>query len=89
MNAPPALATRPPSSAVPFREMDEERSLAALLDLFDAAEATETATGTEAGAGSPVRAFRTVLDLLQTWTQQTLRRAIAWGAGPGGAWRAW
>jgi hypothetical protein len=82
VNAPPALATRPPSSLVPTRPADGDRGLTALFDLFDAEQ-------TETGAPSPVRSFRSVIDRLHAWTQESLHRASAWGAGPGGAWRAW
>jgi hypothetical protein len=82
VNAPPALATRPPSSLVPPRPADEELGLAALLDLF-------AADDPEAVAPSTVRSLRSTAGRLHAWTRGSLRRASAWGAGPGGAWRAW
>jgi len=85
VNAPPALATRPPSSLVPPRPADEELGLAALLDLF-AADEPEAA---EESAPSILSSLRSTAGRLHAWMQVSLRRASAWGAGPGGAWRAW
>jgi hypothetical protein len=52
-------------------------SLAAMLELF---EPEDRATA--------VLAERTPAGLLAT-TQNWVQRAAEWGAGPGGAWRAW
>ena len=80
MNAPPALATRP-SSPVALSPADEELGLAELLDLFTSEDpaVAPSARGSVRSDGRRVRA----------WARQWLRRATEWGAGPGGAWRAW
>ncbi|MBY3554510.1 hypothetical protein [Modestobacter lapidis] len=84
MNAPPALATRS-SSPVVSLPADEELDLAALLDLFTAEDAEE-----HPAAAPPVRrSARSAGAALHAWAQELLRRAIGWGAGPGGVWRAW
>ena len=79
MNAPPAPATRS-SSAVLTLPGDEDLGLAELLDLF----APEGAAAAPAGSS-----FRADATRLWSWVRQGVRRATAWGAGPGGAWRAW
>jgi hypothetical protein len=80
VNAPPALATRPPSPRT--TTVDDELTLAALLDLFapDEAGAAHTSLRGELRA----RAAR-----LRPWTRDLVQRAALWGAGPQGAWRAW
>lgn len=74
-----ALMTRT-SNLVPPLPADQ---LSALLDLFTSEESTAvlapSARHRLRRGGSGLRA-RT-----QTWS----RRATEWGAGPGGAWRAW
>jgi len=89
VNAPPALATRPPSSPVPPRPADEDLGLAALLDLFAADEAEAAQEAAQEAAPSTRRSLRATAGRLHAWMQESLRRASAWGAGPGGAWRAW
>ena len=79
MNAPPAPATRSSSAVLPL-PADEDLGLAALLDLF-APEGSAAAP-----ARNPLRAGGV---RLRAWLRQGMRRATAWGAGPGGAWRAW
>ena len=79
MNAPPAPAARSSSAVLPL-PADEDLGLAALLDLF----------APEGAAAVPARSsFRADGLRLRAWVQQAVRRASAWGAGPGGAWRAW
>ncbi len=83
MNAPHALAPRPPSLVEP----DEQTGLTALLELFSAEEpAVPTAAPVEAGPRPSVR--DSVVRLL-AWTRASSQRAAAWGSGPQGAWRAW
>ncbi|WP_409328568.1 hypothetical protein [Trujillonella humicola] len=86
MNAPHALATRPPSRS----GTDEQTGLTALLDMFSAEEVP-------AGTPSPGQRPRPTLRAsaprlgarLLAWTRASSQRAAAWGAGPQGAWRAW
>ena len=79
MNPPPALATRSSSAVLP-PPADEDLGLAALLDLF----------APEGAAAVPTpSSFRADGIRLRAWVQQQIRRATVWGAGPGGAWRAW
>jgi hypothetical protein len=85
VNAPPALATRPPSSPVPPWPADEDLGLAALLDLF----AADEPEAPQEAAPSARRSLRATAGRLHAWMQESLRRASAWGAGPGGVWRAW
>ena len=75
MNAPAVLAV--PSWSTVGRREDDEMSLAAMLELF---EPEDPATLVPA-APVPVGLLATT----QNWVQ----RAAEWGAGPGGAWRAW
>ena len=79
MNAPPAPATRS-SSAVLTLPGDEDLGLAELLDLF----APEGAAAVPASSS-----FRADATRLWGWVRHGVRRATAWGSGPGGAWRAW
>jgi hypothetical protein len=80
VNAPPALAARSSSPVLP-PSADEELGLADLLDLF---------TTDEPAAAPPApRSLRSSLAQLRASAQQWVQRATAWGAGPGGAWRAW
>ena len=84
MNAPPALATRSSCLVAPL-PADEDLGLAALLDLFTSEEPA-------AAVPSPRRSRRSLRSegmRLRAWVQEWSRRATAWGAGPGGAWRAW
>jgi hypothetical protein len=81
VNAPPALATRSSSPLEPL-PADEELGLGGLLDLFAPDEPT-------AIAPSAHRSLQSSTVRLRAWAQECLRRATAWGAGPGGAWRAW
>ena len=81
MNASPALVSRVPSPIAPS-PAEGERGLAALLDLFtpeDGAPAAPAARG----------ALRADAARLRAWVHLLVRRATDWGAGPGGAWRAW
>lgn len=81
MNAPTALATRS-SSRVPPVPADEGLGLAALLELLGPEE--------PAAAVAPTRSsFRADGTRLRAWVQAWVHRAAEWGAGPGGAWRAW
>ena len=86
MNAPHALATRPPSLV----HGDEQTGLTALLELFSA---EEPATGTAVARPSawpPLRVtLRAIFVRLVERTRASSRRAASWGAGPQGAWRAW
>jgi hypothetical protein len=81
VNAPPALATRSSSAVAPL-SADEELGLAELLDLFTPMDLEELAP-------SPLRSLRSDGIRLRAWAQRWVRRATEWGAGPGGAWRAW
>ncbi|MGY1772748.1 hypothetical protein [Blastococcus sp. SYSU D00813] len=83
MNAPHALATRPPSPS----ETDEQTGLTALLELFSAEEAP--ARTTVAAPPRPRPTLRESGARLLAWTRASSQRAAAWGAGPEGAWRAW
>ena len=78
MNAPTASAARPSSPVEPL-PADEEQGLGALLELFTAEELLPA--GTSARRSDAAR--------LRRWAQGWVRRATQWGAGPGGAWRAW
>lgn len=80
MNAPPALVTRPTSPIAPI-PADEELGLAELLDLFTSED--------PAAAPTARRSLRADRLRLRAWAQGWLHRATSWGAGPGGAWRAW
>ncbi len=83
MNAPTALAP-PTSSPVAPLLADDELDLAALLELFAVEEPEESEEPADPAAeAAPARRS------LGAWTQGWLRRATEWGAGPGGAWRAW
>ena len=77
MNAPHALAARSSSPLEP----DEDLSLLALLDLC---WLDETA---DAPAVEP-RPFRPSVADLREWAGTWSRRAIEWGAGLRGSWRA-
>ena len=81
MNAPPALVDRVPTSTA-ARPADDDLGLAALLDLF---------TPEEPASVAPVArgALRSDAARLRAWVRTWVRRATDWGAGPGGAWRAW
>ncbi|SDY46740.1 hypothetical protein SAMN05661080_03570 [Modestobacter sp. DSM 44400] len=81
MNAPPALDDRPSSPVDPLTA-DAAPELAALLEMFTREETVTVAP-------SARRVLRTAGARLHAWTQEWLRRATAWGAGPEGAWRAW
>ena len=87
MNASPVLATRASSFVAPL-SADEEVGLAALLDLFTS-EGTEEVGGRAAVAPRARHSIRSEGARLRAWAQEWVRRATAWGAGPGGAWRAW
>ena len=78
MNAPPALLSRTPSPAAPS-PVEGELGLAALLDLFAPEEHAAVARS----------AFRSDGARLRACARNWVRRATEWGAGPGGAWRAW
>ena len=80
MNAPPALDTRPSPSVAPL-PADEELGLAELLDLFTS---EDVAVAPSARRPLSWDGFR-----LRARAQRWMRRATEWGAGPGGAWRAW
>ena len=80
MNASPELATRPSSPLAPL-PADDELGLADLLDLFTADE--------PADPPAELQSLRSAVAALRARAQEWLRRATAWGAGPGGAWRAW
>jgi hypothetical protein len=81
VNAPPAPDTRPSPPVDPLAA-GETMGLAALLELFTREE-------TAAVAPSARRVLRRPGARLHGWAQEWLRRATAWGAGPGGVWRAW
>jgi hypothetical protein len=81
MNASPVLDMRP-TLAVEPDHADEELGLAELLALFASEESPAVAT--PAGRSLSFSAAR-----LRAWSREWRRRATAWGAGPGGAWRAW
>jgi hypothetical protein len=81
VNAPPALATRPWFPVAPL-SAGEELGLAALLDLFTSEDPAAAATPAR-------RSLRSSGARLRASAQERLRRATEWGAGPGGAWRAW
>lgn len=81
MTAPPALDIRPSSPVDPLTA-DTALGLVALLEMFTREEPA-------AVAPSARRVLRSCGARLHAWTQEWLRRATAWGAGPGGAWRAW
>ncbi|MGY1711670.1 hypothetical protein ACI8AC_19410 [Geodermatophilus sp. SYSU D00758] len=87
MTALPAPPAPPGRFLIPALRV-EEVGLATLLDLCDQDDAVPS--------GRPHPSLREVLSripgevarlrlLARCWT----RRAAAWGAGPGGAWRAW
>jgi hypothetical protein len=80
VNAPPVLDTGPssPADLLPA----EPLGLAALLELFTSEDPAEV-------AASDRRTLRSHGARLHAWTREQLRRATLWGAGPGGAWRAW
>jgi hypothetical protein len=84
VNASTALATRTSSVVAPL-SADEEVDLAALLDLFTSEDSEE---GAAVAAGAR-RSIRSEGARLRAWAEEWVRRATAWGAGPGGAWRAW
>ncbi len=77
MNAPPALVSRSTPVAPP--PAHEEPGLAALLDMLTPEEHAAVARSAFRSDGARVRACA------RNW----VRRATGWGAGPGGAWRAW
>jgi hypothetical protein len=81
VNAPPALATRPPSPAGTIRA-DDELTLSALMDLFLPEEPA-------AASASLRRELRSSAARLRPWLRDLVQRAALWGAGPQGAWRAW
>ena len=82
MNASAALAASSSSPVEPVRA-DDELSLEALLDLF----ASEPLDAAAAPSERPsIREYRSQL---RGWTQEWVRRAAGWGAGPRGSWRAW
>jgi hypothetical protein len=81
VNAPPVLDTGPSSPADPL-SAEPALGLAALLEIFTSEDTAEVAAPTR----STLRARGA---RLQAWTREQLRRATLWGAGPGGAWRAW
>jgi hypothetical protein len=81
VTAPPAQDTRPSYPVDPL-PADAALGLDGLLEMFTAEE-------TGAVAPSARRTLRSSAARLHGWTQEWLRRATAWGAGPGGAWRAW
>jgi hypothetical protein len=81
VTAPPAQDTRPPHPVDP-PPADAALGLDELLEMFTTEE-------TAAVAPSARRALRSTGARLHAWTHEWLRRATAWGAGPGGAWRAW
>ena len=70
MNAPPAV-------------MDQELSLAALLDLCSVDE------GDEEYEPNVVLDLRAAGAAFREWTRDVTRRATEWGSGPQGSWRAW
>jgi hypothetical protein len=80
VNAAPVLAMRPTLAVEPV-PADEELGLAELLALF-ASESPAVAT-------SARRSLSFHGGRLRAWTREWRRWATAWGAGPGGAWRAW
>jgi hypothetical protein len=87
VNAPHALATRPPQLV----DADEQTGLTALLELFSA---EEPAVGTTPAAPALPRpsvrdSVRDSGARLLAWTRTSSQRAAAWGSGPQGAWRAW
>jgi hypothetical protein len=79
VNAPTALVDRAPT---PPAAADGELGLAALLDLFTPEEPASVAPAARG-------ALRSDAARLRAWLQTCVRRATDWGAGPGGAWRAW
>ena len=80
---PPALAA-PESAVVAPSRVDDERTLAALMDLFEPEELEATAPTT-----SPtVMALRSSARGLRTWMHQRLRSAQV-NVRLGGAHRAW
>ena len=81
MNAPPVLDTGPSSPADPLAA-EPPLGLAALLELFTSEDTAEVAAANRGTLGS-------YAGQLRAWTRVQLRRATLWGAGPGGAWRAW
>jgi hypothetical protein len=95
VNAPHALATRPPTPV----DLDEQTGLTALLELFSAEESPAgTPIPARSSARPPswtsLRGFlpdspRDAWVRLSDWTRVSSRRAAAWGSGPQGAWRAW
>ena len=81
MNASPALMSRAPSRTAP-PPAEGGLGLVALLDLFAPEEGASAAP-------APRSALRSDAARLRAWVHVLVRRAAAWGAGPGGAWRAW
>ncbi len=77
MNAPPALVSR--STPVVPPPSHEEPGLEALLDMLAPEEHAAVARSAFRSDGARLRACA------RSW----VRRATEWGAGPGGAWRAW
>ena len=81
MNAPTALVDRAPTLPAAHPTHDD-LGLAALLDLFTPEESASVAPAARG-------ALRSDAARLRAWVQTWVRRAADWGAGPGGAWRAW
>jgi hypothetical protein len=81
VNAPPVPDTRPSPPVDPLTA-DAPLGLAALLEMFTREETVTVAP-------SARRVLRSSGARLHGWTREWLRRATLWGAGPGGAWRAW
>ena len=81
MTAPPAQDTRSSYPVDPL-PADAALGLDELLEMFTTEE-------TAAVAPSGRRTLRSSAARISAWMQEGRRRATAWGAGPGGAWRAW
>jgi hypothetical protein len=78
---PTALAA-PSSSRVAHAPVDDELTLAELLDLFSPDEPAPQAWSHRPSLRTTVAGLRT---LRETWA----RRTAGWNIAPGGAWRAW
>ena len=74
MNAPPALVGRAPYPTAPAAEGD--LGLTALLALFAPDDAASTAPAARG-------ALRSDAARLRAWVRDGVRRAAAWGSGPG------
>jgi hypothetical protein len=82
VSAPAVLLSRRPSG----RNAEEGLSLAALLDLLSEPPEPDPTRSRRSSTHRPGMAGGTGF---RQWAQSCVRSAAEWGAGPGGAWRAW